>query len=113
MKFRALFAAALVSVSLSATADFRTISRAYEVPLNIFNVPVTYNGVITFSECAECTSISARLTNNTQFIVNGRAVTLKDFRAEAFQVRNRASTFLTILHHLESDTVKSISFTRR
>ena len=109
MKTPALFTAIAIFLSFSASADFTTVERAYEVPLNTFNVPVTHNGVISFSECAECESISARLTGNTLFLVNGKAVELKDFRAEVFQVRDRASKAITVLHHLESDTISSIS----
>lgn len=111
MKTPALFATIAVFLSFSAAADFTTIERAYEVPLNTFNVPVTHNGVISFSECAECEAVSARVTGNTEFVVNGKAVELKDFRAEVFQVRDRASKYLTVLHHLESDTISSISVT--
>ena len=112
MKFRAFLATALIASSLTANADFLTIERAYEVPLNIFNVPVTYNGVISFRECDQCAAVSARMTNETTLYVNGKPVTLKDFRTEAFQIRNRASTAVTILHHLDSGTITSISLTR-
>lgn len=112
MKKRALFAAIFLTMSVSASADFETISRAYEVPLNIFTVPVTHTGIITFGECPECQFVSARLTVNTQFVVNGVSVELKDFRAQAFQVRNRESTAVTVLHHLESNTITSISMRR-
>ena len=109
---RALFATAIIALSCTASADFTTVARAYEIPLSTFNVPVTHNGVISFKECDDCNTVSARMTNNTQLVVNGKFVTLKDFRAEAFQVRERSTTFLTILHHLESDTISSISLTR-
>ncbi|MBT8080584.1 MAG: hypothetical protein KJO31_18530 [Gammaproteobacteria bacterium] len=112
MILRAIIATAMITLSLTASADFTTVERAYEVPLSTFNVPVTHNGVISFKECDDCNAVSARMTNNTHLVVNGKFVTLKDFRAEAFQVRDRSSTFLTILHHLESDTVTSISLTR-
>lgn len=112
MKKRALFAAIILTLSVSASADFKTISRAYEVPLSIFNVPVTHTGTISFGECRDCQFVSARLTVNTQFVVNGISVELKDFRAQAFQVRDRASTAVTVLHHLETNTITSISMRR-
>ena len=111
MKFRTLFAAIMVSLSLTATADFITIERAYEVPMNTFNVPVTHNGVISFSECDECSAVSARMTGDTVFLVNGKAVELKEFRKQVFQVRDRTSKTIVVLHHLENGTVTSISMT--
>lgn len=111
MTIRALFITILLTLSFSASADFKTIQRAYEVNLSTFNVPVTHNGVISFKECETCESISARLTGQTQFIINGKAVELKEFRKQVFQVRDRSKEWVTVLHHLEADTVTSISVT--
>jgi len=111
MKFRALFAAIVVSLSFTAAADFTTIERAYEVPMHTFNVPVTHNGVISFSECDECAAVSARMTGKTRFLVNGKDVELKEFRKQVFQVRDRTSQTIVVLHHLANDTVSSISMT--
>ena len=111
MKIRAILVAVAVCLSLPALADFRTVARAYEVHLSEFSVPVTHNGIITFSECATCPSHSGRLTGDTQFIVNGKAVELKEFRKRVLQVRDRAHESVTVLHHLESDTITSVSIT--
>ena len=111
MKFRAFLLAVTVCLSLPALADFRTVAQAYEVPLSGFSVPVTHNGIITFSECATCPSHSGRLTGDTQFIVNGKAVELKEFRKRVLQVRDRAHESVTVLHHLETDTITSVSIT--
>ncbi len=109
MKIRALFIAVLLSLSFSALADFVTVQRAYEVRLSTFNVPVTHNGVISFKECETCDAVSARLTGNTLFLVNGKAVELKEFRKQVFQVRDRSKKWVTVLHYLAEDTVTSIS----
>ncbi len=113
MKFRAFLLAVTVCLSLPVAADFRTVAQAYEVPLSGFSVPVTHNGIITFSECATCPSHSGRLTGDTQFIVNGKAVELKEFRKRLFHVRDRQSEIVTVVHHLETDTIKSISVALR
>ena len=109
MKIRTLFAAVMISLSFSAAADFTTVERAYEVNLATFNVPVTHNGIISFKECDTCEAVSARLTGQTRFIINGKAVELKEFRKSVFQVRDRSSKSVTVLRHLEADTVTSIS----
>ena len=109
MYIRLLLATMMIALSLSAGADFRTVSRAYEVPLNLFTVPVTHNGQIVIKECGDCKAVSARLTSETQYKINGKTVTLSDFRTEAFRVRDRDRTYLTVLHHLETDTITLIA----
>ena len=53
--------------------------------------------------------LNARITGNTQFLVNGKSVELKEFRKQVFQVRDRLNKWLTVLHHLDQDTITSIS----
>ncbi len=109
MKIPALFTAIAIFLSFSASADFTTVERAYEVQLSTFSVPVTHNGIISFKECSDCEAVSARITGNTQFLVNGKSVELKEFRKQVFRVRDRSNKWLTVLHHLDQDTITSIS----
>ena len=110
MKIRHLLISVML-ISLPAAADFTTISRAYEVPLNLFQVPVTSNGVIQVKQCADCEVHSGRLTSSTIFRINGQVVELTEFRRQAFSVRDREAETVIVLHHLETDTIKSISLT--
>jgi hypothetical protein len=41
--------------------------------------------------------------------VNGQLVELSEFRQQAFAVSDRASKTVVVLHHLETDTISSIS----
>jgi len=109
MNIRKLLISILLIASLPVAAEFQTISKAYEIALSDFRVPATPNSGVTFKECAECDMMTLRVTANTQYILNGRSVTLKDFRKSVFQVRHRQTTAVTVLHHLESDTVVSVS----
>ena len=111
MNIRNILICALLMASFSAMAEFTTISRAYEAVLSDTRVPATPNSGIIFKECADCDMRTLRVTPDTQYLVNGKSVTLKDFRKSVFQVRERANTAITILHHLESDTVVSVSAT--
>ena len=99
----------LLIACLPASADFKTIERAYEVPLVEFTVPVTMNGKINIWRCEDCDLESAQLTTNTAFRVNKENVSLQEFRDQVFSVRDRDSVTLIIMHHLESDTVTSIA----
>ena len=109
MHIRTLFIALLMSLSLSAAAEFVTVELAYEVALSDMTTPVTNSGSLVFKECEDCDVRSIRMTRNTQFIVNGRTVELKEFRKQVFQVSDRSGVPVTVKHHLESDTVVSVS----
>lgn len=99
----------LLAFAMTAHAEFRTISQAYEIALSDFRVPATPSSAVIIKECAECDSRSIRVTPATRYELNGQTMELKDFRAGIFQVRDRASVILTVLHHLESNTVVAVS----
>ncbi len=109
MHIRILLIAVLAGICLPATAEFTTVSRAYEIALSDLRVPATPSSGIIFKQCADCDSVSVRVTPSTQYVVNGRSLPLKDFRKAVFQVTDRAATSVTVLHHLESDTIVSVS----
>lgn len=109
MNIKILIAVTLICLGLSAAAEDRIISLAYEVTLSDFNAPVTANGGVTFKECAKCEQIRTRVTPDTRYAINGKSVRLEDFRKAVGQVRNPDEKDVTVLHHLESNTVKSIN----
>ena len=109
MNIKTLFAITLICFGLSAAAEDRIISRAYEINLSNFTVPVTSSGLLLFKDCADCDSRRVRMTRNTRFVVNGKSVELKEFRKNVFHVRDRESKTIIVMHHLESDTVTSVS----
>ena len=109
MKIKNAFIIFALAFSLPATADFTTVSRAYEVALSNVRVPATMSSGIMFRPCAKCDMSTVRLSPSTRFVVNGQTVTLKDFRRSVFQIRDRASKVVIIRHHLESDTIEYVS----
>ena len=108
MKTKILLAVTLICLGLTAAAEDRIISLAYEITLSDFNAPVTANGGVTFKECAECEQIRSRVTPNTRYTINDKTVRLEDFRKAVTQVRNPDEKLVIVLHHLESDTIKSL-----
>ena len=109
MKIRILFACTLLVLCLPAAAEFKTVSLAYEVTLSDFRVPATPSSGVIFRECEDCEMRTVRVAPQTRYLINGKRVELKEFRKTIFQIRDRQNTFLTILHHLESDVVVSVS----
>ena len=111
MKIQTTLLPVLLFLSLSAVAEFRTVSRAYEINLSNFRVPATPSSGVIFQKCDECKPKTVRVTPSTRYEVNGQSVTLKEFRKNVFQIRNRAEKTIIVLHHLETDTVVSVSVT--
>ena len=101
----------LLGLSLTAAAEFETISRAYEISLSNFRVPATLNSAVIFKKCDDCELVTIRVTPKTKYVINGAAVTLRQFRETIFQIRNREDETIVVLHHLASDTVLTVSVT--
>ncbi len=111
MHIRRIFTSLLVCISLSAAAEFTTIELAYEIALSDLKVPAASTASLMFKECSNCETKIVRMTRDTQFIVNGKSVGLKKFRKNVFQVRDREAETIIVNHHLESDTITSLSVT--
>ena len=102
-------AAALLALSFTAGADFVTVERAYEVPLNLYRMPATSAGALAFKECDACDLRTIRVGANTRYVINGKRVELAAFRKALARVNDRKHTFIIVLHHLESDTVTQVT----
>lgn len=111
MHIQKLLVLVLLGLSLSAVAGFTTITEAYEVAVRDLRLPRYEGGTLTFKQCADCEAQTVRVTQGTRFVINGHSVKLKEFRKSLSQVSNRADESVIVLHHLESDTVTSVSVT--
>lgn len=102
----------LLCLSLVGPAQSgEVISKAYEVALGDFHPPATTNGSISFKECDECDTMLVRVTPGTVYTISQRPVQLKEFRERIRKARLHTNAAVTVLHHLESDTVKSVNVT--
>jgi hypothetical protein len=111
MNIRKALIAVLLGLNLTATAEIVTISRAYEVRLSDFLAPASYSGSVTFKPCFSCDAKTVRVLPETQYVLNGRSIELKEFKKSLALVSNRAAETVIVKHHLESDTVVSVSIT--
>lgn len=109
MKIKGLAILAVWALSLPAVAQFTTIAPAYEIALDNFRAPGTHSGGLAFRRCDSCELQQLRVTPSTTYSVNGRSVTLKEFRKAIRTARDRDKATVIVLHHLESDTVVSVS----
>lgn len=110
MTYRMILAAALLlALGVSASADMRTIAEAYEVRLSNFRAPGSENGAASFRACDTCAQQIAAVTPATRYLVNGKAVTLSNFRKALLSVTNRDKKHLLVKQHLESETITKIA----
>ncbi len=109
MKIKTLITVTLLGLSLAMAAQGQVVSQAYEVSLVNFRAPVSENGATSFKECGECTRRLIRVTPATRYTISGRAVRFADFRDMVGDANNRPYAAVTVLHHLESDTIESIN----
>jgi len=109
MRFKTFIAITLLVLGLATAVQSQVVSQAYEVALNDFQAPATENGGASFRACEDCERQLVRVTTSTRYTINGKAVRFADFRRAVTDARSRRNADVTILHHLESDTIKSIN----
>lgn len=108
MPIRKLLVLVLLGLSLSAAADFRTITEVYEIELPNLRLPATEGGTIAIKECADCDALTLRVVGGTRYVLNDRDVTLAQLRSAANRITNRDDVIIDVYHHLESNTVTAV-----
>ena len=108
MHSRKLLVLVLLGLSLAASADFTTITEAYEVVLSDLRLPGGENGTLTFKQCSDCEAQTLRVTSKTRYLINDHDFALAEFKAQLKGVRNRKDQNVSVLHHLESNTIKAV-----
>jgi hypothetical protein len=99
-----------LTLSVQAVAGLGpVVSQAYEVFLSDFRPPGAEGGTVAFKQCEDCEMQTVSVSSNTRYNVNGKSVRLAEFRKAIAAVRDRDAVAITVLHHLESDTIVSIS----
>lgn len=111
MKIKALIAAIVLGVALPAAADFKTIAEAHEVSLADLRVPQSESGTVSFKTCSECATQTKRVSDDTQWVLNGNRLPLDKFRRSLLSITDREATSVTVLHHLEKDRVIRVEVT--
>ncbi len=105
MHIRKLLAIVLLGLSLSAAADFTTITAAYEVAVSDLRMPRITGGTLTFRQCSDCELQTLLVTSRTRYVLNDRDVELAEFKKRLAGAGNKAAT---VMHHLESNTITAI-----
>jgi len=108
MNIRISLTVMVVGLFVAAAAHGDVLTQAYEVALNEFRAPSTENGSVAFKPCADCQHMTVRVTTGTRYTINGKGVRFDDFRNAVGQAGDRDEQTVTVLHHLESNTVTLI-----
>ncbi len=82
---------------------------AHEVTLADLRLPQSDAGTIGFRSCDECDYQTKRVTTATRWSLNGKALSLDDFRLGIARITERNDVYVTVLHHLEEDRVTEVS----
>jgi hypothetical protein len=108
MKLKVLMTAVLLVLAMPAAAEFRTVQEAYEVALSDMRLPRGDGGTIAFKECDTCEYVRIRVGADISYRLNGKSVSLKQFRKALAGVKNREDQPVTVLHHLERNQVTAV-----
>lgn len=115
MTARANLITAILMVSQFAFAQLVTEINAVEAsPANII-LPAGTDGMMTFRPCeGECEDdyIRVRLSANTKFTVDGKAVKYTHFRREFATIKRNDMSYALVTYEIETNTVTSIQIAR-
>jgi hypothetical protein len=109
MKIKALMTAIILGLALPVAADFVQIQEAHEVRLSELRLPQNEHGTVAFKPCGECPYMVKRVTENTQWVFDGKSLPLGKFRIALTRLADHDTTPVTVLHHLENDRVTRVS----
>ncbi len=108
MHIQRLLVLFILGLSLSAAADFRTITEVWEVELVYLRLPATDGGTLAFKDCEDCEVLTLRATAATRYVINNRDVMLIDFKKAISRITNRDDMDIDVFQHLESNTVTQV-----
>ena len=109
MKLKLIIIAMCLGMALPAAADYVTVEQAYEVALSDIRLPRSENGTIAYKECGSCDIRTTRVDAETRWLINGKAVSLKQFREAVSRVADREKEAVSVLRHLERNRVTAVS----
>ncbi len=115
MTVRALLVAALLLIAQPAFSQIVTAVAAVEAsPANMI-LPGATDGMMTFRPCdGDCDEdyIRVRLSADTKFTVNGKAVRFADFRREFATIKRSPESYGLVTYETQTNTVTSIQIAR-
>ncbi len=109
MKHISLIIAFMLALAAPVSAQNEVKVLAHEVRLSTLRLPAVESGSVAFKACDECDYTTRRVTPNTRWEINNRAVRFQDFRAALAAIRNRDEQYVTVHHDLTTDLIKEVA----
>ncbi|NNC76559.1 MAG: hypothetical protein HKN77_01270 [Woeseiaceae bacterium] len=113
MKFKIITLLLALGFAVPAFAQITTVQAAHEVALSTVRLPASESGTLTFKACRDCAAQTTRVTGDTQWLVNRKAVSLEEFSRTVENLANRNKDYITVRHHLENDLITRVSINVR
>ena len=117
---RTILTAAILMASFSTAHALRVleaVENGVELALSELKLPTSETGNVSYTACATCRISVHRVTPETQYFVNGAALSLADFLRVADEIdaiRNGSETTLAgVFIDLQSGRVTRITLHRR
>lgn len=108
MNIRSMILVFGLSLAFPAAANFEIVSKAHEVSLADLRLPGSTAGTLTFKPCRDCDYQTVRVTAATRYEVNSQSIGLEAFRSQLGSITERREKTVTVLQHLESNTIKAV-----
>ncbi len=105
----------LIAMTLLLCQPAFALIDAVETSPGDIILPATVNGMMTFKPCTgECDREHkrARLTPNTKFALNGKAVKFEEFRREFATIKRSDRSYALVSYDTETNTVTKIDISR-
>ncbi|GIK34365.1 MAG: hypothetical protein BroJett010_09240 [Gammaproteobacteria bacterium] len=102
-----LASAALGFVAGGAMAGMKNIENAYEVTAQQVSLPAVATGQLVVTSCSGCKPVTLRVTEATQFLAAGTAVSLEQMR-EALHGPGAGKRLLTVFYRLDNNVVTRV-----
>ena len=112
MHIRKLLAIVLLGLSISATAQFVTITEAYEVAVSDLRMPHNTGGTLTFRQCADCEAQTLLVNSRTRYVLNDRDLELVEFKERIAGARNATATVMHGIQLRRRQRHRSLPFQR-
>ena len=103
----AIFSLVLM-MSTAAFAENYPPTRTYEVLVGEVRMPSADNGTITLRECSRCSYETHLVTPRTTYALNGKNMSLEDFRERIDALRLEGKHVVNVRRDLDTDTITKV-----
>lgn len=98
----------LLMMSAAAFADNYPPTKTYEGLVREVRLPTAENGTITVRECSRCDYETHRVTARTVYALNGKSMSLEDFREAVNKLRLEGGHAVNVRRDIETDTITKV-----